>query len=53
MPQRDLLMPWLTVLDNTIIGLEVAGVERRRPGELSGGYASRPPYCRPSWAVTR
>jgi ABC-type nitrate/sulfonate/bicarbonate transport system ATPase subunit len=28
MPQRDLLMPWRTVLDNTIIGLEVAGVGR-------------------------
>jgi ABC-type nitrate/sulfonate/bicarbonate transport system ATPase subunit len=28
MPQRDLLLPWRTVLDNTIIGLEVAGVGR-------------------------
>ncbi len=27
--QRDLLMPWRTVLDNTIIGLEVQGVRRR------------------------
>ena len=35
MPQRDLLMPWRTILDNTILGLEVAGVgraeARRRP----------------------
>lgn len=29
MPQKDLLMPWRTVLDNTILGLEVAGVRRR------------------------
>jgi ABC-type nitrate/sulfonate/bicarbonate transport system ATPase subunit len=28
MPQRDLLMPWRTILDNTILGLEVAGVGR-------------------------
>jgi ABC-type nitrate/sulfonate/bicarbonate transport system ATPase subunit len=29
MPQRDLLMPWRTVLDNVILGLEMAGVPRR------------------------
>lgn len=29
MPQRDLLMPWRTVLDNTILGLEIRGVSRR------------------------
>jgi ABC-type nitrate/sulfonate/bicarbonate transport system ATPase subunit len=28
MPQRDLLLPWRTVLDNTILGLEAAGVGR-------------------------
>ena len=27
--QRDLLMPWRTVLDNTIVGLELRGVGRR------------------------
>jgi ABC-type nitrate/sulfonate/bicarbonate transport system ATPase subunit len=29
MPQKDLLMPWRTILDNTILGLEIAGVRRR------------------------
>jgi ABC-type nitrate/sulfonate/bicarbonate transport system ATPase subunit len=29
MPQQDLLMPWRTLLDNTILGLEVAGQSRR------------------------
>jgi NitT/TauT family transport system ATP-binding protein len=28
MPQKDLLMPWRTVLDNTILGLELAGTRR-------------------------
>ncbi len=29
MPQKDLLFPWRTVLDNAILGLELAGVKRR------------------------
>jgi ABC-type nitrate/sulfonate/bicarbonate transport system ATPase subunit len=29
MPQRDLLMPWRSVLDNTIIPLELQGVPKR------------------------
>jgi ABC-type nitrate/sulfonate/bicarbonate transport system ATPase subunit len=62
MPQRDLLMPWRTVLDNVTLGLEMngvprrdareraradlprfglAGFERRRPGNLSGGMRQR------------
>lgn len=28
MPQQDLLFPWRTVLDNTTLGLEVAGIKR-------------------------
>jgi ABC-type nitrate/sulfonate/bicarbonate transport system ATPase subunit len=28
MPQRDLLMPWRTILDNTILGLEAGGARR-------------------------
>ena len=42
MPQRDLLMPWRTILDNTVIGLEVAGVgraeARRRALELFDAF---------------
>lgn len=38
MPQRDLLLPWRTVLDNVILGPEIAGVSReeavRRAREL-------------------
>ncbi len=30
MMQRDLLMPWRTVLDNVILGLETTGVPRRQ-----------------------
>jgi ABC-type nitrate/sulfonate/bicarbonate transport system ATPase subunit len=29
MPQKDLLMPWRSVLDNTTLGLEVGGMRRR------------------------
>ena len=28
MPQRDLLMPWRTIVDNTVLGLDVQGVPR-------------------------
>jgi len=33
MPQQDLLFPWRTVLANTTLGLEVAGVARREARE--------------------
>ncbi|BBG01490.1 MULTISPECIES: ABC transporter ATP-binding protein [Pseudonocardia] len=36
MPQRDLLFPWRTVLDNTTLGLEVSGVSRREARERAG-----------------
>ncbi|MCF7549735.1 ABC transporter ATP-binding protein [Pseudonocardia sp. WMMC193] len=52
MPQKDLLFPWRTVLDNTTLGLEVAGMPRRaarakagalfEPFGLSGFEHSRP-----------
>jgi ABC-type nitrate/sulfonate/bicarbonate transport system ATPase subunit len=29
MPQKDLLMPWRSVLDNTTLGLEIGGMSRR------------------------
>ena len=28
MPQKDLLLPWRTVLDNVVLGMEVAGMKR-------------------------
>jgi ABC-type nitrate/sulfonate/bicarbonate transport system ATPase subunit len=33
MPQRDLLMPWRSVLDNTTVALEFAGVPRQEARE--------------------
>jgi ABC-type nitrate/sulfonate/bicarbonate transport system ATPase subunit len=52
MPQRDLLFPWRTVLDNTTLGLEVAGMSRRaarerarplfEPFGLAGFESARP-----------
>ncbi|MFP5020371.1 ABC transporter ATP-binding protein [Pseudonocardia phyllosphaerae] len=37
MPQGDLLFPWRTVLDNTTLGLEVAGVGRAEARERARG----------------
>ncbi|WOF23033.1 ABC transporter ATP-binding protein [Microbacterium betulae] len=36
MPQRDVLLPWRRMLDNTTIGLEVAGLPRREARERAG-----------------
>jgi ABC-type nitrate/sulfonate/bicarbonate transport system ATPase subunit len=33
MPQKDLLFPWRTILENTALGLEVQGVPRKRARE--------------------
>jgi ABC-type nitrate/sulfonate/bicarbonate transport system ATPase subunit len=42
MQQKDLLLPWRTVLDNTILGLELKGIPRRqarqRALELTGAF---------------
>ncbi|HEY6636203.1 MAG TPA: ABC transporter ATP-binding protein [Solirubrobacterales bacterium] len=67
MPQRDLLLPWLSALDNAALALRIAGIgrqpareragehferlglagfERARPGELSGGMRQRVAFLR-------
>ena len=67
MPQRDLLLPWLSAVDNAALALRIggaskaearaeagghfgrlglAGFERTRPGELSGGMRQRVAFLR-------
>ncbi|MFZ1926576.1 MAG: ABC transporter ATP-binding protein [Solirubrobacteraceae bacterium] len=67
MPQRDLLLPWLSAVDNAALALRIAGIprtqartrgaslfeelglagfERARPNELSGGMRQRVAFVR-------
>ncbi len=41
MPQRDALLPWRSVLDNAIIGLEVAGIDKREARERARALLPR------------
>jgi len=38
MPQKDCLMPWRTILDNTSIGLELNGYSKRVARKVAGTY---------------
>lgn len=40
MPQNDLLMPWRSVLENTIVGLEIAGMPRPEAREKARNQLS-------------
>ncbi len=52
MPQRDLLLPWMSAIDNAALALRVTGSsraaarERARPHELSGGMRQRVAFLR-------
>jgi ABC-type nitrate/sulfonate/bicarbonate transport system ATPase subunit len=41
MPQKDLLLPWRSVLDNVVLGLEVRGVSRREARERARALLPR------------
>ena len=41
MQQRDMLMPWRTVLDNTILALETSGVKRREARKVARAQLPR------------
>lgn len=38
MPQRDSLMPWRNILDNTSVGLELNGYSKKEARKIAAGY---------------
>jgi NitT/TauT family transport system ATP-binding protein len=45
MPQRDLLLPWLSALDNAALALRVAGVPRQEARARAGEHFERLGLC--------
>jgi ABC-type nitrate/sulfonate/bicarbonate transport system ATPase subunit len=41
MMQKDLLLPWRTVIDNVILGMEITGVPRQRAREIARPLLAR------------
>jgi ABC-type nitrate/sulfonate/bicarbonate transport system ATPase subunit len=41
MPQKDLLLPWRTVLENTALGLELTGIPRKDAQKRASVFLSR------------
>jgi ABC-type nitrate/sulfonate/bicarbonate transport system ATPase subunit len=41
MPQRDLLLPWLTAIDNAALALRIAGMQRQRAREIAAPWLER------------
>ena len=41
MPQRDLLLPWLSAVDNAGLALRIAGVSRSQARKRTGGHFKR------------
>ena len=41
MPQRDLLLPWLSAVDNAALALRIAGSPRARGARTGGGVVRR------------
>src|SRR3954468_17277948 len=51
MPQRDLLLPWASALDNAALALRVAGLSRGAARERAGGRGRSSPLS--GWGASR